>query len=78
LDIWTYDANGNVISTGDLTLAWTYRDELSNSSDDTSTTNYLYDQNGIRRYKASSGDKTYYVGGYIENSDGTKNGTFRF
>ena len=69
---WTYDANGNAISTGDSTLTWTYRDELSNSSDGTSTTNYLYDQNGTRRYKANSGNKTYYARDYIENSDGSK------
>jgi len=69
-DTWTYDDNGNVSTTGDLTLDWTYRNELESSTSGSDTTTYEYDQSGTRRVKIdSSGNETHYIGSYIYNTN---------
>ncbi|MCI0619492.1 FG-GAP-like repeat-containing protein [Candidatus Wolfebacteria bacterium] len=71
---YTYDENGNLLSTappaGGWTHTWDYRNRLVSSSDGAQTLTYTYDHAGNRVRKTSSnGGETVYVNQYFDIED---------
>ena len=56
----TYDANGNLISYDGKEYNWNYGKCLESITDEESTYNYTYDENGIRTSKTINGVTTNY------------------
>lgn len=54
----TYDANGNMLTYGDVQYSWTHGKMLSEITDGENTYEYKYDTNGIRGEKVINGQRT--------------------
>ena len=54
----TYDANGNLLSYGDISYSWKQGKQLETITDGENTYTYKYDSNGIRLSKTVNGYKT--------------------
>ncbi len=70
---WEYDSAGNVTVMADLTLSWSYRNELEAVATSSGDSRYQYDHVGTRVFKQTPDDVTFYAeGGYITRLDGTE------
>lgn len=77
----TYDANGNLISYDGKEYNWNYGKCLESITDEESTYNYTYDENGIRTSKTVNGKMTYYNtkdGVILSQTDGTDTLYFQY
>jgi RHS repeat-associated protein len=73
---YSYDANGNMITRGNQTLAWDVENRLlSVSENGTTTGQYVYDGNGARVKKTEGGQTVVYVNQYYEVNTTTGNTT---
>ncbi|USN87565.1 MAG: VCBS repeat-containing protein [Candidatus Nomurabacteria bacterium] len=66
---YTYDQNGNLLTDGNTTNTWNYRNELTESTKAGITTSYGYDHNGDRVFKTTSEGTTYYPFANYEITD---------
>jgi RHS repeat-associated protein len=63
---YDYDANGNVIQKGDLTITYSAFNKPIAFDDGTTTTEFFYAPNRARYKKTMNGDTTYYAGKLFE------------
>lgn len=68
---YTYDRNGNVTSDGTWTNTWNWRNELTGSTNGTTTISYQYDHEGNRARKSSGSSVTAYPNTYYDIEDST-------
>ena len=84
----TYDANGNVLTYGNMEFEWTNGRTLSqitvNPEDENGTADvysYTYDESGIRSSKTVNGETTYFTtkdGVILSQTDGTNTMYFQY
>lgn len=70
----TYDENGNVLTYGNKSFAWSSGRNLESITDNDNTYSYTYDESGIRTSKTVNGKTTYYNtkdGVILSQTDGT-------
>ena len=77
----TYDANGNVLTYGNKSFAWSSGRNLAQITDGDNTYSYTYDESGIRTSKTINGVTTYYNtkdGVILSQTDGTNTMYFQY
>ena len=77
----TYDENGNVLTYGNKSFAWSSGRNLESITDNDNTYSYTYDESGIRTSKTVNGKTTYYNtkdGVILSQTDGTNTMYFQY
>lgn len=68
---YTYDNNGNLLTTNTLTNTWNYRNELTTTTNSNQTTTYTYDHTGQRVSKTTGTTTTLYPSPLYQTQAGT-------
>ncbi len=66
--VYTYDANGNMVTRGNQSIAWDMTNMPVSVSDGVNTSTFVYDGDGSRAMKTEGGETIVYVNQYYEKN----------